>query len=135
MTTAFFFPNLEKKKVTTTRQRWVCFFRSFSILFKESLKWANSQMNCRFSTSVQKSTAKHPLCPSHLSFVRLRHLKGLQLVRSVTIVPPTSNKVKINVKLALILKISYSVPCFSVCEEIRAISLRISSQLPCQGIC
>lgn len=131
-----FFPNRPKnpkQPATTTRQWWVVC--CFSILFKESLKWVNSQMNCRFSTSLQKSTAKHLLCPSHLSFVRLKHIRRFQLIRSVTVVPPTSNKVKINVKLALIFKINYSTPCFSVCKEISVISLRISSRLPCQGIC
>lgn len=71
-------------------------------------------------------------CPSRLSSVTLRRFC---FVRSVTTVPPTSNKVKINVKLILIFKVSYSIPCFSVCEEIRIIPLRISSQLLCQGIC
>lgn len=88
-----------------------------------------------FSTSLQKSTAKQLLCPSHLSFVRLRQLRRSEIVRGVTVVAPTSNKVEVNVKLALIFKISYSIPCLSVCEEIRVISLRISSQLPCQSIC
>lgn len=76
--------------------------------------------------------SKAVFCPSHLSFVTLRRF---WFVRSVRVAPPTSNKVKINVKLALIFKVSYSIPCFSVCEEIRIISLRISSRLPCQGIC
>ena len=117
------------------RVRFVFFFyqkpfHTIQIITKMGKQSSKPQI---FHQKEQKTTAKH--LSFNLSFVRLRSLRRIQLVRSVTVVPPTSSKVKINVKLALIFKISYSIPCFSVCEGIRVISLRISSQIPCQGIC
>lgn len=85
------------------------------------------------ATSLHKSRAKHLLRPSHLSAVRLGSLKRFQLGGNVAAAPPISNKVKINAKVALIFKVSYSIPCSTVCEEIRVISLRTCSQLPAQA--
>lgn len=131
----FFSLNWKKNlKATTRRKWWVGFFPKAFLCYSKNhqsgwiVNWTadfpcvcrRAQQSCVLSFPSQFCNSKKIL---------------FCFVRSVIAVPPTSNKVKINVKLTLIFKVSYSIPCFSVCEEIRIISLRISSQLPCQGIC